>query len=82
MSDSLQTEGSAVRVPLISVGRTILDAMPDKEGWVLGTGLPVQSMDEFARQRISEPLRERGIVWRGLTQPQALDIRFLQQGLQ
>lgn len=67
MSDSLKTEGSAAKVPLLSVLKGMLDSLPDKEGWVLGGSLsPVQSMDEFARHRISEPLRKRGIRFAGV----------------
>lgn len=67
VSDSLKTEGSAARVPLLSVVKTMLDSLTDKEGWVLSGRLrPVQSMDEFARRRIAEPLRERGIGFGGL----------------
>ena len=66
VSNSLKTEGSAARVPLLSVVKTMLDLLPDKKGWVLSGVSPVRSMDEFARRRMGEPLRKLGIKWRGL----------------
>ena len=67
VSDTLKTEESAAKVPMISVVQEMLALIPRGESWVFCTvdNRPVL-MDEFSRRFIAEPLREQGVRWAGL----------------